>query len=94
MNTPNSSENARICPTCGPTKAEQHPRRLGVARCSNCKEWLTVDCVTAGGCILDNGEACAATPCTALTFWGTYPDCPAHGFPITAPALSSPEVGA
>lgn len=30
------------CPTCGPTATEPHPRRSGVDRCSNCKEWLTV----------------------------------------------------
>lgn len=29
------------CPTCGPTKVEPHPRRPGVQRCANCKEWLT-----------------------------------------------------
>jgi hypothetical protein len=29
------------CPTCGPTKTEPHPRRSGVTRCANCKEWLT-----------------------------------------------------
>jgi hypothetical protein len=28
------------CPTCGPTTAEQHPRRPGLLRCSNCKEHL------------------------------------------------------
>ncbi|MFF4057699.1 hypothetical protein ACFYZ0_18320 [Streptomyces sp. NPDC001708] len=28
------------CPTCGPTSPEQHPRRPGVLRCSNCKEHL------------------------------------------------------
>lgn len=32
---------AAVCPTCGPTKTEQHPRRAGVIRCANCKEWLT-----------------------------------------------------
>ena len=30
-----------ICPTCGPTTTEAHPRRDGVTRCVNCKEWLT-----------------------------------------------------
>lgn len=29
-----------VCPTCGPTTAEQHPRRSDVTRCGNCKEWL------------------------------------------------------
>jgi DNA-directed RNA polymerase subunit RPC12/RpoP len=29
-----------VCPTCGPHNTEQHPRRLDVMRCSNCKEWL------------------------------------------------------
>lgn len=30
------------CTTCGPTATEQHPRRPGVTRCANCKEWLRV----------------------------------------------------
>lgn len=30
----------RECPTCGPTAIEPHPRREGVSRCANCKEWL------------------------------------------------------
>jgi hypothetical protein len=29
-----------LCPTCGPTAVEQHPRRPAVTRCANCKEWL------------------------------------------------------
>lgn len=34
-------ENQQGCPTCGPTQVEDHPRRFGVGRCVNCKEWLT-----------------------------------------------------
>lgn len=29
-----------MCPTCGPTTLEQHPRVPGVSRCFNCKEHL------------------------------------------------------
>jgi hypothetical protein len=29
-----------LCPTCGPTAVEQHPRRPAVTRCANCKQWL------------------------------------------------------
>lgn len=28
------------CPTCGPTRVEEHPHRGGVLRCGNCKEHL------------------------------------------------------
>lgn len=31
------------CPTCGPHVTEPHPRRPGVNRCSNCKEWVPAD---------------------------------------------------
>lgn len=41
---PADTEEARdtvVCPgPCGPTTPEPHPRRPGVLRCSNCKEWL------------------------------------------------------
>lgn len=30
------------CPTCGPTTTERHPSQPGVARCTNCKEWLHI----------------------------------------------------
>lgn len=32
-----------VCPTCGPTTLEPHPRRSALSRCPNCKEWLGND---------------------------------------------------
>lgn len=39
--TPDSWQSTEmVCPTCGPHRVEQHPRRSGVTRCTNCKDWL------------------------------------------------------
>lgn len=35
-----SSLPAAECPNCIPKATEPHPRRPGVTRCANCKEWL------------------------------------------------------
>lgn len=43
------------CPTCGPHATEPHPRRPGVLRCSNCKEWAPVTPAPKG----DDREALA-----------------------------------
>jgi hypothetical protein len=37
-----------VCPAaCGPTTAEQHPRRPDVTRCANCKEHIVDETETA-----------------------------------------------
>lgn len=38
-----------VCPTCGPTKTERHPRAADVIRCVNCKEWLPTGCCSGAG---------------------------------------------
>lgn len=43
-------EGSALCPTCGPTRAEQHPRKPAVTRCANCKEWLNTHPVLCPEC--------------------------------------------